>query len=347
MTIVLAKSVQLIKDNKNIFENLEGSTVKEIHNNFNNMRIQNNHLIQDYTILSKDIYTAKDVCIEYIENISEPSLRVPNDKDYRYLIKENGKYFFIKDNPKPMEVNATEYLQSRVGSNYQGEGIIAEELYTYNNNYKVYSLPYGGIDKGDSSFFYVDTVGIIRNLDSSFYVDYVEGIIYSTSSLQFKFIFSIFNLVPMKILPKGSIKIEESDDNFYKICNVPVNNQVTFQYFSDQVLVLTTLRDIIISIPDDSQNFSIDGTVIQKNQKIFLKRNEKIVVEKINDNVKNIEYLSSNTKLVESLAEGSHSSYIHIDSNKDIKTSGYFLDIIEKEALNTYKKTTPIRLKLF
>lgn len=342
-------SLPINKENKEQFYNLEEISVNKVINNYPNLEIVNNFLqTTDIGNIEKTKYIYKNICVEYVENISEPSKSVPTDKDFRYILKRNNEYLFKTENPKKLEVYDSSVLNSLVNSDYNlSDTIIAKELYTNENSYKVYSLPYGGIDKYDSFLFYVDTQNKIQKLESN--VDYINGLIYTLPELNqdIKFIFGYFNLVPLKILPKGNINIEEQESDFYTVKNVDVNNYISIQYLSSTSMLLTTLKNMIIEVPEESIQYTIDGIVFVKGQTAYIEKNETIYIEKETIAEKNIEYLSQNTKLKESLDTSNKKDFIFIEKNKEEKVEEYLLKIVNKENTNTYMKQTPLILKLF
>ena len=72
--------------------NLEDILVDKVYDNFNNVIINKNFLSQNKREdITNTIYLSKDICVEYVDNISEPSVRVPNSNQFKYVVKENGK----------------------------------------------------------------------------------------------------------------------------------------------------------------------------------------------------------------------------------------------------------------
>lgn len=348
MSINIKVSIPLQKTYDESFINLDENNIDKIYSDLDSVELHNNLLITPPSKpTSSKKYVYKNICIDYVDNVSEPSKIVPNSDDFRYLIKENNEYIFSKTNPKKTKVYDNLYLESLVGSFFNlTDTLIAKELYTNNNNYKVYSLPFGGIDRNDSYFYFVDSDGkinILNNVD----IDYAEGLLYvdTDEEINVVFIFCLCNLVPLKITAKGNIKIEEENSNYLKIANVSDKNYVSLEDFEDTVL-MTTLKDILIRVPSISSDISVDAVKVVKDQYIFLSRNETVILRKEDsDTSKNVEYLSSNTNLVDSLATSDKPDSISI--NEERRNDSYFIEIINKENKNTYMKQTPILIKLF
>lgn len=344
-------TLPIIKENSDKFYNLDEFSINTIYNDYLDLTLSN-HILEKSNLanIESTKYINKNICVEYIENISEPSKTVPNDIDFRFILKRNNEFLFKKTNPKKLEVYDSLVLNALIDTDYNSNNaIIAKELHTDDNNYKVYSFPYGGIDKYDSYFFYVNSQNKIKKLDSN--IDYINGVLYvlPENNPDISFVFAYFNLIPLKIITKGDIKVEEQESNSYTIKNVDNNNFIDIQYLNSNSILLTTLKHILIEVPLNSLKYSIDGVVLVKGQTVFVEKNETIYIEKINEPEKNIEYLSSNTKLKNSLDDSNKKDFIYLDKNKDISVTEetYLLKIINKENTNTYMKQTPLILKLF
>lgn len=354
MSFNIKVEIPLRKKYDESFINLDENNVDNIYLDVDSITLNKDLLVNiGTTMLSNKKYMYKNICIDYIDNISEPYLNVPNSDNFRYLIKQNNEYIFSKTNPKKTEVFTSTFLESIEGVPFNlTDVMIAKELYTNNNTYKVYSLPFGGIDKNDSYFYFVDMYGKINKLDAE--VDYAEGLIYihyegrPYEELQpnLVFIFCLANLIPLKITAKGHIKIEEENSSFFKIANIPNKNYVSLDYHED-IVIMTTLKDILLRVPLDSSNISIDGVTVVKDQYMFLSRNETIILrrEHIESDTTNIEYLSANSNLIEYLSESPKEDSIVL--NNESRDNTYFVEIINKENKNTYMKETPILIKLF
>lgn len=353
MSINLKIDIPLHKEYKEPFLNLDDGLVDKIYSDLNSVSLDKDILLNtDSGLIVNKKYINKNICIGYLDNISEPSISVPNSDNFRYLTKEDNEYIFSKTNPKKTEVFTPEFLNSLPNSFFNLENaIIAKELYSNNNYYKVFSLPFGGIDKNDSYFYFVDIEGKITELSAD--IDYAEGLIYvyyegkpyEDPSPNITFVFCLCNLVPLKITPKGYIKIEEENSGYFKISNIPNKNYISLEDFNEGIL-LTTLKDILLKIPIYSNSFNIDGVTVNKDQYLFLSRNETIYITKdtLLEN-SNVEYLSTNTKLVNEFTTAYKEDHIVLSDTSF--NDEYYIEIINKENKNTYMKQTPILIQLF
>lgn len=327
--------------------NLEDIMVDKTYDNFNNVTFNNNILSQNKREdVLNTIYLNQDLCVEYVDNISEPSVRVPNNTVFRYVLKENGSYVFLQQNPKKTHTITREDTELLIGQQFKNDmGIIAKEYYTKENGYTVFSFPYCGIDKYDSYFFSVNTEGIIEKLDET--IDHITGTVEVPEANYILFVFGIFNIVPLKIIPKGKVKLEEYFSGFYTIKNIPNNNFIKITKIDTETLLLTSLKNIVVTIPLESNPYTIDGVLIEKEQTFFMSKNESIVIKKEEAELKNVEYLNLNTSIKDQLETYSEKlDKIHLESNST-DTDNYLLKIINKENHNTFMTQTPITLKLF
>ena len=354
MSFNIKVEIPLHKKYDESFINLDENNVDKIYSDIDPLTLNKDLLINSGTsMLSNKKYMYKNICIEYVDNVSEPYVKVPNSDNFRYLVKQDNEYLFSETNPKKTEVFTSDFLDSIEGTRFNlTNAMIAKELYTNNNTYKVYSLPFGGIDKNDSHFYCVDMEGNITKLYPQ--VDYAEGLIYiyyegrpyEEEQPSMVFIFCLGNLVPLKITAKGHMKIEEENSSFFKISNIPNKNYVSLEYIDDSV-IMTTLKDILLRVPSDSDSITIDGVNVVKDQYMFLSRNETILLrrENIEADTTNIDYLSTNNNLVDSLAMSYKEDNIVL--NNESRDNNYFIEIVNKENKNTYMKETPILIKLF
>lgn len=328
--------------------NLEDILVDKVYDNFNNVIINKNFLSQNKREdITNTIYLSKDICVEYVDNISEPSVRVPNSNQFKYVVKEKGAYKFIEQNPKKIHTLTKEDTELLVGQQFKNEmGVIAQEFYTKENGYTVFSLPYCGIDKYDSYFFSVNMQGEVQILDED--VDYIAGTIEVYEANNILLVFGIFNVVPLKIIPRGSLKIEEYFSGFYTIKNLPNNNFIKINQIDTDTLLLTSLKNIVVTIPLESNLYTVDGIIIEKDQTFFIDKNESIVIKKAGESeIVNVEYLNLNTSIKNQLDTYSEKlDKVHLESNST-DYGNYLLKIINKENHNTFMKQNPITLKLF
>lgn len=349
MSINLKVEIPLYKKYEESLINLDDNNIDTIYSDLNSVSLDKNILINNESdLVVNKIYANKNICIDYIDNVSEPSVRVPNSKNFRYLLKENNEYIFSKTNPKKIEVFTPEFLNTLEGSYFNlTNAILAKELFSKDNSYRVFSLPFGGIDRNDSYFYYIDTEGKINKLIAG--IDYAEGLIYvynEDNNTEVSSVFFLGNLVPLKITAKGLIKIEEENSGYFKISNIPNKNYISLSNYEDGLL-LTSLKDMLLKVPSYSSSLLIDGVPLVKEQYLFLSRNETIYITKNNTELesKNIEYLSKNTELVNSLDTSTKED--HIILNNDSFINNYYIEIVNKENKNTYMKQTPILIQLF
>ena len=322
--------------------NLENE-IKTTINNLDGYVLENGFLIKDFeSEVENNLYINKDICAEAVLNTSIQKQRVPNSNEYRFLKKERESYLFLKENPKPIKFNMQDYDGMTFDSNYDVE--ILSKLSTNIDSKKVYSFKYGGIDERDLLLYLVDNSSIMRKL-TDYTLDVVEGLLYT--DLDFNFICATYNINPLKIIPKDSLKITEKESGFYSVINAPSFNQVLITENKDHVRV-TFLKECVIRIPSTSNLLKIDGVTIPPNQILFVEKNETLLFEKSEEEILTEEFLSQNTKLYDMFDETDLESILKENYTQSLqKTEDYFIEIIDKELVNTYKKRTPIILKLF
>lgn len=329
--------------------NLNSGVIKEIVEPLNNVSVTNGFIISNKREdVSSPIYLNKDICIEYVENISEPSVSIPTTSNFRYITKEQNSIVFKETNPKKVEVFDDVYRSSLIGTKYvNGTGIVAKKLHTKLNNYTVFELPFGGLDINDSYFYYVDkSTSTIKELTDK-EVDYSLGNILIPSDVNISFIFSLCNLVPLKVLNKGLVKLDEKETNFYNIENIQDHNIVKIVSIDSENYLITFLKEVIATVPKTSLDYSIDGVLVERDQTMFFKKNETILISKILSTIKNEEYLSINTIMKEEKHTTTDKDYIHLERELDNTSDRYYIEIINKENNNSFYKNTPITITIF
>lgn len=347
---MITKIIPIKKNNLEILEDLEDIQTEEIYNPFYNIELVNNFITTSKVsnILSRN-YLSKNICVEYVENISEPSFRVPNDSVFRFVVKIDNKLVFVKENPKKLVVYIKEELDELIGTPFRNNSTytIAKKLYTNDNNYSIFSFPFGGIQKTDSFFYYVSSDMLIKKLEED--VDYINGTLKLNSKYDdVLFVFGCFNLVPLKIIEKGLIEIKETESSFYNIENIDENNFIKLNYLDNNTMTMTTAKDIMVERVEGSLPLSVDGIPIKEKQTFFMNKNETIIIEKNNsESEKNLEYLSLNTSLKNNMEDSLKDDVISVVSDKEMIEKTYKLQIINRDFLNIFMNRTPITLELF
>lgn len=353
MKITLDVTLPIVQKTEDAFLNLEGIEVKETIDDLEGVVFKNGYLTQEtIPTYNKRIYLEKDISAEYVYNISEPGVSVPNSNEYKFVKKENGSYLFLNSNPKKIEYHERrQELAYNIGDFNSGLEVL-EEMTTSLNGFRVYSFPYCGIDKRDLELYY-DNDGLTNLLDTNEYdykIDYLEGLIYISNNYYGSGLVARYNLIPLKIINKGIFKVEDKDSGFYKLENKPDYNRIKIELLDSNSVCVTFLKDCIIRVPEDSYSLAIDGVYFNKNQPIFVSKNEVMLFQKTTeiDELLDEDYLSRNIFLYESFDMYNKDSYLKVVSDNIKAMSGdYFIEIIDKENLNTYLKESPVLIRLF
>ena len=314
-------------------------------------------------------YIAKDICVEYKDNVSEPSVKVPTNSSMKYIIKDGFDYSFVDYNPLPIlhidpygflglsQENFDTVVLKTYLSNIQA-AIKTEEYLPLSPNkmFTTYSFNFGGISKASAYFFYVDLNNKINIVDrEEIEVDYIEGIIYieQGATENITQMYGIFSLEPVKIDCKGFVDLNKKESGLYKIINKPITkNHIHLKYINSTKVLLTSSEKLVILIPNNTEyTLKIDGVCLKPDQYFYMEVGDILCVELIpkTDELTS-EYKSEDNSFtflnINGITYNPTQSTVSFINDKE-KTSNIYLTIFRETEEDSYNKDSPLLLRIF
>ena len=308
---------------------------------------------------SQTVYLNKDICGEFNNNKSVSSLSVPNSDDYKYLVKSGTEYSYVSERPleyvhiDPLKYYATVPGFTYIPKEFRDHVAIRLQLSIYDESaYTAYSLNYGGISKANCFVFRVTLDGTMEDITYSedVLIDHIEGFIYINSNSPLnenRLIGCIYNIDPIKIIPKGTFKIDRPS-GFFKLVNVSNQQIVDVVKVDDGLLSIKALKNMFI-LPSNS--ITIDGLLytdvkfVKKGETVLLFKSEfaKVFVNHLMNDINIIENLEQGKDSLGGLVKQNSGLLSNIQSTEESQDS---LELIVELEKNTYNEANRYILQL-
>lgn len=251
--------------------------------------------ITTYTLTSNNSekYLSDFVCGEQLDNINVTDRSIPNNKNWRYLIKYNDSYEYVVEKPLTYSDLTYQAFSTLVGKNVRDksiEGVLVKSIKasrglvhtsgTTADAWLVFSLPFGGISKATPYFYYVSE-NIIKELKESDTVklDLLEGMVYIRQTHPDKVdqVFGYFDIEPLKIFKQDYITIKGKAEDLY--CRVSQKNSfgelIVKEINEDSFIISLSYNAFIVS--SDPYFVSVDGINLLNPR--YVPKNTPILVE--------------------------------------------------------------------
>lgn len=251
--------------------------------------------ITPYTLTSNNSekYLSDFVCGEQLDNINATDRSIPNNKNWRYLIKYNDSYEYVVEKPLTYSDLTYQAFSTLVGKNVRDKSIeevlvksikasrgLVHTSGTTADAWLVYSLPFGGISKATPYFYYVSE-NIIKELKESDTVklDLLEGMVYIRQTHPDKVdqVFGYFDIEPLKIFKQDYITIKGKAEDLY--CRVSQKNSfgelIVKEINEDSFIISLSYNAFIVS--SDPYFVSVDGINLLNPR--YVPKNTPILVE--------------------------------------------------------------------
>lgn len=251
--------------------------------------------ITTYTLTSNNSekYLSDFVCGEQLDNINATDRSIPNNKNWRYLIKYNDSYEYVVEKPLTYSDLTYQAFSTLVGKNVRDKSIeevlvksikasrgLVHTSGTTADAWLVYSLPFGGISKATPYFYYVSE-NIIKELKESDTVklDLLEGMVYIRQTHPDKVdqVFGYFDIEPLKIFKQDYITIKGKAEDLY--CRVSQKNSfgelIVKEINEDSFIISLSYNAFIVS--SDPYFVSVDGINLLNPR--YVPKNTPILVE--------------------------------------------------------------------
>lgn len=352
------------KDNE-IFRNLESEYIKKEINNFPNITLDNGFLkYNNNDQVDQTIYLNQDICAELYKTPSKESLFVPNMENYRFLVKNGIEYTYTKE--KPIEDYSEDIYDLTTGSlstdsiqfkrifarSYPAIRLNQHHAYGGQESYSCFNLPYGGITKAYSCFYYVDGEGILTVIDpadNELYIDYLEGYIYLPNRyiVDIDVIYGHFNIEPINIIPKGDLRLDSNETNYYQLQNIPEKQLIQLFHIEDNYYGLISSDNAFAHLGESEVGLEVDGISFRAGQPIYLKKDVLYCIS-INDySSVEVDFLLK----IETIRQNSMTNYSKVFEssmvNKAESTgSDAYLYVYREVEKNTYNFERPLLLQI-
>ena len=349
-----------------LFDNIENSFIKEEIHQSSAIVLENNVLLKDSVSASSDrVFICSDICGKYNNEKSIEDFSIPNTSKYYFLNKVGSEYTFVKERPLPNKYLDDSILLgfnglsfSNLYSNEDYKDIIQTSIETLahqsslNSSYRCFSFNFGGISKTSSVFYSLDNnniLEIINPSDINVLIDFIEGNVYLKKTEATDSIISViglFNIDPILIDKKGSLKLTESNSGFFKFLNNSDKGNISVKLLGDKYVLSSTDN---IYIYTTSDNFVVDGIQLQTDYKLYIPKNPNVVIEfayedqLIDDFVSNTASITNENGTYDSPLIGDHLSDDNITTYPSNYGSIFIVKEIEK---NTYNFDRPSILPL-
>lgn len=365
--------LNIFQDNTEKYSDIINQEIVNHINNLVDFETVNDSVITSNHI-NNNLYLNKEISAEYINNASIPATSVPSNLDYRFLVKNGAEYTYYKDKPKEdvtidpfvfLGYNGLQYSKAVLGSLYLKD-IYATELLVNTlvsgTSWKCYSYPFGGLSKANSYFFYVDinnNIKILPKDDVNVNIDYVEGFVYiSTGFIDYNNIVLVsgfFNLEPMKIIRQGHLNIKDNINfysDLYKIINRSDKNIITIDRLSETSVILSSVDNIFITVPVETNSITVDGIPLRSNQIVFIPKNtliniEKQTIDKVNEYLHLYQNITNNLNNYTAKTIATFKYYDNPVTSIDEVVSNVGILIYKEIEQNTYTVLNPTFIKLF
>lgn len=251
--------------------------------------------ITTYTLTSNNSekYLSDFVCGEQLDNINTTDRSIPNNKNWRYLIKYNDSYEYVVEKPLTYSDLTYQAFSTLVGKNVRDKSIeevlvksikasrgLVHTSGTTADAWLVFSLPFGGISKATPYFYYVSE-NIIKELKESDTVklDLLEGMVYIRQTHPDKVdqVFGYFDIEPLKIFKQDYITIKGKAEDLY--CRVSQKNSfgelIVKEINEDSFIISLSYNAFIVS--SDPYFVSVDGINLLNPR--YVPKNTPILVE--------------------------------------------------------------------
>lgn len=368
----LQYTLKVNQNDNDSFRNLESEYIKREINNFPNVTQVSGFLkYNNNSDVEQTIYLNKDICAELYKVPSKESTSVPDISNYRFLVKNNIEYTYVKD--KPLEDSSEDIYDLAVGDlnveSFSFRRIFAKSFpgIRLNQHYESYegesvathscfNLPYGGISKAYSCFYYLNSDGnliVIDPLENETYIDYLEGYVYLPNSLAdgVDIIYGYFNIEPINVIPKGDLKLDSTVSNYYQLQNIPEKHLIQLSVIEEGVYGLILSDNAFIMVRGFETGLTIDGVAYKPDQPFFVKKDvlytvtlnwysEESVTPIDTDFLGKIKEIGGNSS---NYSEITDSSYIEKTESTE---SDVYIYINREVAKNTYNFERPLLLKI-
>ena len=276
----------------------------QLNTNYKNLVNDQNYVLTDaltldkvttYTLSSNNSekYLSDLVCGEQLDNINTTDRSIPNNKNWRYLIKYNDSYEYVVEKPLTYSDLTYQAFSTLVGKNVRDKSIeevlvksikasrgLVHTSGTTADAWLVYSLPFGGISKATPYFYYVSE-NIIKELKESDTVklDLLEGMVYIRQTHPDKVdqVFGYFDIEPLKIFKQDYITIKGKAEDLY--CRVSQKNSfgelIVKEINEDSFIISLSYNAFIVS--SDPYFVSVDGINLLNPR--YVPKNTPILVE--------------------------------------------------------------------
>ena len=319
----------------------------QLNTSYKNLVNDQNYVLTDaltldkitaYTLTSNNSekYLSDFVCGEQLDNINVTDRSIPNNKNWRYLIKYNDSYEYVVEKPLTYSDLTYQAFSTLVGKNVRDKSIeevlvksikasrgLVHTSGTTADAWLVYSLPFGGISKATPYFYYVSE-NIIKELKESDTVklDLLEGMVYIRQTHPDKVdqVFGYFDIEPLKIFKQDYITIKGKAEDLY--CRVSQKNSfgelIVKEINEDSFIISLSYNAFIVS--SDPYFVSVDGINLLNPR--YVPKNTPILVEQFFNKERESFQEASLTLFngVESKEISQLTTFIKHDSSSNIET---------------------------
>ena len=294
--------------------------------------------ITNYTLTSNNSekYLSDFVCGEQLDNTNVKDKSVPNNKNWRYIVKYNDVYEYVIEKPITYSELTYQTFSNLAGKDVRDKSIknilvksikasrgLVHTSGTTADAWLVYSLPFGGISKATPCFYYVSN-NIIKELRESTTVklDLLEGMVYISQTHPDKIdqVFGYFDIEPLKIFKQDYLTIKGKAEDLF--CKVVQKNSfgelIVKEVNEDSFIVSLSYNAFIVS--SDPYFVSVDGINLLSPR--YVPKNTPILVEQSFNKEKESFQESSITLFngVESKEISQLTTFIKHDSASNIET---------------------------
>ena len=319
----------------------------QLNTNYKNLVNDQNYVLTDaltldkittYTLTSNNSekYLSDFVCGEQLDNINATDRSIPNNKNWRYLIKYNDSYEYVVEKPLTYSDLTYQAFSTLVGKNVRDKSIedvlvksikasrgLVHTSGTTADAWLVYSLPFGGISKATPYFYYVSE-NIIKELKESDTVklDLLEGMVYIRQTHPDKIdqVFGYFDIEPLKIFKQDYFTIKGKAEDLY--CRISQKNSfgelIVKEINEDSFIISLSYNAFIVS--SDPYFVSVDGINLLTPR--YVPKNTPILVEQSSNKERESFQEASLTLFngVESKEISQLTTFIKHDSSSNIET---------------------------
>lgn len=294
--------------------------------------------VTNYTLTSNNSekYLSDFVCGEQLDNTNVKDKSVPNNKNWRYIVKYNDVYEYVIEKPITYSELTYQTFSNLAGKDVRDKSIknilvksikasrgLVHTSGTTADAWLVYSLPFGGISKATPYFYYVSN-NIIKELRESTTVklDLLEGMVYISQTHPDKIdqVFGYFDIEPLKIFKQDYLTIKGKAEDLF--CKVVQKNSfgelIVKEVNEDSFIVSLSYNAFIVS--SDPYFVSVDGINLLSPR--YVPKNTPILVEQSFNKEKESFQESSITLFngVESKEISQLTTFIKHDSASNIET---------------------------